>query len=83
VAGHFPHLPTPTFTSVNCPASYPIQCFASSPYRTITGICNNINNNVLWGSSSTALLRFVPSSYADRRFIPRRVSNYAISQLIE
>jgi len=70
IAGHGSHVPTPTFMyrstptnyirecfsrSLSCRAAFPVHCVAASRYRTITGICNNLKHNVLWGSQSSGI----------------------------
>ena len=71
VGGHFSFVPRVILTSINCKNAFPIQCFPTNEYRTISGVCNNNQNDVLWGAQSSVLLRFVPSAYADHRHVPR------------
>ena len=39
-------------------------------FRTLTGVCNNLENP-LWGSTSIQLRRFLPASYKDGFNAPR------------
>ncbi len=71
IAAHGKHSPRPHLQSFTCQAAFPISCLSTGKYRTKTGVCNNIKNNVLWGSQSSQLLRFVPSAYADHKQVPR------------
>ncbi|XP_062609286.1 chorion peroxidase-like [Saccostrea cucullata] len=48
----------------------PIECNATSKFRTIDGTCNNLENPI-WGKSETPLIRFLPSAYEDGRGAPR------------
>lgn len=41
----------------------PVKC-EMSKYRTLTGMCNNIDNPS-WGSARSAMVRFLPPDYAD------------------
>ncbi|XP_059079533.1 myeloperoxidase-like isoform X2 [Tigriopus californicus] len=47
-----------------------IKCDPTDPYRSISGICNNLENPK-WGAMSTKFRRFLPASYADGISIPR------------
>ena len=42
----------------------PIACDTSSPFRTVTGYCNNLRNPN-WGKSLTTFSRLLPSQYDD------------------
>lgn len=55
---------------VGCDASVPVvQCDNNSPYRTITGDCNNRKNPAL-GASNRALARWLPAEYEDGLSLP-------------
>ncbi|XP_054720614.1 peroxidase-like [Uloborus diversus] len=48
----------------------PVKCEISR-YRTLSGMCNNLDNPS-WGSARSAMIRFIPPSYGDGISIPRR-----------
>jgi hypothetical protein len=62
-------------------------CDENYPYRTITGVCNNLDN-ILYGSAGTELLRMTDSDYKDKKSSPsgekrpnpRFISNELASQ---
>ncbi|XP_011373392.1 lactoperoxidase isoform X3 [Pteropus vampyrus] len=55
---------------VGCGASVPVvKCDYNSPYRTITGDCNNRRNPVL-GAANRALARWLPAEYEDGLSLP-------------
>lgn len=41
----------------------PVKCEVSR-YRTLSGMCNNLDNPS-WGSARSAMIRFIPPSYGD------------------
>ena len=45
-------------------------CNATSPYRTISGCCNNIANKD-FGKANRAFTRLLPNAYADSISLPR------------
>ncbi|KAM9210101.1 lactoperoxidase isoform 2-T2 [Dugong dugon] len=53
---------------VKCPASA-VKCHKNSPYRTITGDCNNRRNPAL-GAANRALVRWLPAEYEDGLSLP-------------
>lgn len=54
-----------------CPAFLkPVKCEISR-YRTLTGMCNNLDNPS-WGSARSAMIRFLPPNYSDGITAPRR-----------
>ncbi|XP_077021024.1 lactoperoxidase isoform X2 [Tamandua tetradactyla] len=76
-----------------------VQCHQKSPYRTITGDCNNRRNPAL-GAANRALARWLPAEYEDGLSLPfgwtpgktrngfplplaREVSNQVVSYLSE
>ncbi|XP_046532549.1 lactoperoxidase isoform X2 [Equus quagga] len=57
-------------SEVGCGASVPVvECDAHSPYRTITGDCNNRRNPAL-GAANRALARWLPAEYEDGLSLP-------------
>ncbi|GIX91612.1 peroxidase [Caerostris extrusa] len=48
----------------------PVKCEISR-YRTLSGMCNNLDNPS-WGSARSAMIRFIPPVYGDGISIPRR-----------
>ncbi|XP_059005316.1 lactoperoxidase [Mustela lutreola] len=55
---------------VGCDAPVPVvQCDEDSPYRTITGDCNNRRNPAL-GAANRALARWLPAEYEDGLSLP-------------
>ncbi|XP_076348160.1 uncharacterized protein LOC143245790 [Tachypleus tridentatus] len=48
----------------------PVKCELSR-YRTLTGMCNNLENPS-WGSARSAMLRYLPPAYGDGISVPRR-----------
>lgn len=50
------------------------DCTEKSLYRTVTGVCNNVNNPY-WGSSQTAFKRYLHADYEDGLSEPRRKSS--------
>ncbi|XP_057570504.1 lactoperoxidase isoform X2 [Hippopotamus amphibius kiboko] len=55
---------------VGCGAPVPLaKCDLNSPYRTITGDCNNRRNPAL-GASNRALARWLPAEYEDGLSLP-------------
>lgn len=42
----------------------PSACDASAPYRTMNGVCNNLQFPV-WGQSGTSFIRIIQADYAD------------------
>lgn len=44
----------------------PVKCELSK-YRTLTGMCNNLNYPS-WGASRTAMIRYLPPAFADGKF---------------
>ncbi|XP_076326347.1 peroxidase-like isoform X1 [Tachypleus tridentatus] len=48
----------------------PVKCELSR-YRTLTGMCNNLENPS-WGSARSAMLRYLPPAYSDGISVPRR-----------
>ena len=46
------------------------RCNPNTEFRTITGICNNLEHP-MWGSMSTPFRRFVAAQYADGSDVPR------------
>ncbi|XP_071037889.1 chorion peroxidase-like [Parasteatoda tepidariorum] len=48
----------------------PVKCEISR-YRTLSGMCNNLDNPS-WGSARSAMIRFIPPNYGDGISIPRR-----------
>ncbi len=63
---------SPIMHDVGCEGALPIRCSAAARFRTISGICNNLDHP-LWGSASSRLARFVPPAYGDGRKEPRGV----------
>jgi Animal haem peroxidase. len=63
-----PHLPLANFAC--SPEAQHLECDPQMPYRTITGLCNNLKYP-LFGAASTALKRLIPPAYADGRGQPR------------
>ena len=63
-------VPSTRFVDIACQGAFPIRCNSSARFRSITGVCNNLNNQ-LWGASSTKFRRFIPSAYADNIGEPR------------
>ncbi|XP_015785823.1 peroxidase [Tetranychus urticae] len=54
-----------------CPSFLkPVKCEISK-YRTLTGMCNNLDYPS-WGSARSAMVRFLPPAYADGISEPRR-----------
>ncbi|XP_017485324.1 PREDICTED: peroxidase-like [Rhagoletis zephyria] len=51
----------------------PVKCEISK-YRTLSGMCNNLDYPS-WGSSRSAMLRFLPPDYADGLTAPRRAKS--------
>lgn len=50
-----------------CPSFLqPVKCEVSR-YRTLTGMCNNLEYPS-WGSARSAIVRFLPPAYADGKF---------------
>jgi peroxidase len=50
-----------------CPAFLlPVKCEVSK-YRTLTGMCNNLQYPS-WGSARSAFVRFLPPNYGDGKF---------------
>ena len=45
-------------------------CNGSSPYRTISGCCNNLLNKN-FGRTNQAFTRLMPAAYSDSRSLPR------------
>ena len=45
----------------------PVKCELSK-YRTLTGMCNNLNYPS-WGASRTSMIRLLPPDYADGEFL--------------
>lgn len=51
-----------------CPAFLkPVKCPVSR-YRTLSGMCNNLDNPS-WGSSRSAFVRFLPPVYGDCEYL--------------
>jgi hypothetical protein len=48
----------------------PVKCELSK-YRTLTGMCNNLNYPS-WGASRTSMIRLLPPDYADGKTISQR-----------
>ncbi|XP_014646355.1 PREDICTED: lactoperoxidase [Ceratotherium simum simum] len=87
-------------SEVGCGASVPVvECDENSPYRTITGDCNNRRNPAL-GAANRELARWLPAEYEDGLSLPfgwtpaktrngfplplaREVSNQVIGYLTE
>lgn len=60
----------------------PVKCELSK-YRTLTGMCNNLNYPS-WGASRTAMIRYLPPAFADGKsffiiFFPLSVRSHLIS----
>ncbi|UYV75021.1 hypothetical protein LAZ67_12002125 [Cordylochernes scorpioides] len=54
----------------------PVKCEISR-YRTLSGMCNNLDNPS-WGSARSAMIRFVPPEYGDGNVLyvfPRLVTS--------
>ncbi len=72
--GHVPgmedYAPDPPMHDAGCEGALPVSCDPAVPFRTITGLCNNLFHP-LWGSASSRLARFVPPVYADGMGSPR------------
>ncbi|KPM07348.1 hypothetical protein QR98_0058390 [Sarcoptes scabiei] len=61
---------TKTIINEICPAFLkPVKC-EITPYRTLTGMCNNLEYPS-WGSARSAMLRYMPPDYADGLSDPR------------
>ncbi|XP_064597545.1 chorion peroxidase-like [Liolophura sinensis] len=59
-----------TNNAINCPFSKPVTCNPRAKYRTITGLCNNLQHP-RFGSSNTPFERSLPSVYNDGLSEPR------------
>lgn len=51
----------------------PVQC-ESSKYRTLTGMCNNINYPS-WGATRSAMIRMLPPAYADGKSLTHSLTH--------
>ncbi len=71
VSGHSGLVNRPILSAATCENAFPIHCVANSRYRTIHGLCNNLQHNVLWGSQSSVFQRLLPAAYANDRYFPR------------
>ncbi len=60
----------PAANDLGCQGALPVRCQAGSRFRTISGMCNNLEHP-LWGSASSKQARFLPPSYADGKSEPR------------
>ncbi|XP_040194425.1 eosinophil peroxidase-like [Rana temporaria] len=58
------------FKISGCEAQYRPMACQDSPYRTITGTCNNRRNPTL-GASNTGFTRLLPAEYEDGLYLPR------------
>ncbi|XP_022244610.1 peroxidase-like [Limulus polyphemus] len=62
---------TKTAAKEICPTFLtPVKCELNR-YRTITGMCNNLDHPS-WGSARSSMIRYVPPVYADAISVPRR-----------
>jgi len=59
-----------SFRSCFIPPSSNIKCNPNDRYRTISGVCNNLENPT-WGTPGTGLRRLLPPLYEDGRNEPR------------
>ena len=60
----------PELTDVGCLGALPFRCDSKARFRTISGVCNNLENK-LWGAADVPFRRFLPAAYADGFSVPR------------
>ena len=80
-AGHARHVLPQHFNTIDACAKTVPTCDSKTPYRSITGTCNNLNHP-LWGSANIGMRRLLPPEYSDGVGSPRQSDLLPLARVV-